>query len=61
MNARTLAAAFWASYFAMHWLLLLEVIEPTWQRFGATLFFFLAAALISVNESAKNALERKKK
>jgi hypothetical protein len=32
LNARSLAVAFWASYFALHWLLLLEVIEPTWQR-----------------------------
>jgi hypothetical protein len=59
LDARSLAVVFWASYFAMHWLLLLEVIEPTWQRFGATLFFFLIAVLLSIHVAAHGAGEKK--
>ena len=58
LNARTLAAAFWVSYFTLHWLLLLEVIEPTWPRFGAALYFFLTALLLSIHTAATK--EKKK-
>jgi hypothetical protein len=45
-KARTLAAAFWASYFALHWLLILEVVEMS-LRVGLILVmhFMIAGAL----------------
>lgn len=48
-NRSTLAAAFWLNFFAMYWLLLLEVVEPTGWTIGALFFFFLNALICSAS------------
>lgn len=48
LNARAIAAAYWISYFAMHWLLILEVIERTAVSTTSAIYFLLRAIINSV-------------
>ena len=56
LDGRTLAAAFWASYFALHWLLILGIVE---QR-SATVFFLVVASLLSALVAAGDAPPKQK-
>jgi len=60
-TGRALAAAFWISYFALHWLLLLEVVETTTATAGMLVIHFAVATLLSINIAARDhALSEKK-
>lgn len=47
MNSRTLAAAFWANFFALYWLLILGVVKVELRTSAALLLFFIVAAVLS--------------
>ena len=58
-KGRALAAAFWASYFTLHWLMLLDVVEFTTGRAGATIFFLVAAILVTMLVAAHDQEKKK--
>ena len=47
-KARAIPVAFWISYFTLHWLTILEVVERTVAISGTTVFFLVAAVLSTV-------------
>lgn len=51
-KARALAAAFWLSYFTLHWLLILEIVEISVRVGIALVLHFVLAALLSINIAA---------
>ena len=59
--SRAIAAAYWISYFTLHWLLLLEVIESTFKRETTTVYFLVTAVLATVMITAEEAAKGKKK
>jgi hypothetical protein len=58
-SSRALAAAFWVSYFTLHWLLILDVVEFTTARAGAMIFFLVIAILLSISIAAREATNDK--
>ena len=59
-TGRSLATAFWISFFAMYWLLLLEVLEMTAARAASTFFFLLIASILTLLIAARdNVVEEK--
>ena len=54
LGAHALVAAFWLSYFTLHWLLILEVVERTATRAGTALFFFVFAVLLTLLIDARD-------
>ena len=48
LNIRTLAGAFWASFFTLYWLFILNVVKFETKSVSALVLFFLGAAFLSV-------------
>lgn len=59
-TARVLAAAFWASYFTLHWLLILGVVERVASTQGTVVYFLLSAIIVTWLTAAHDVIERKK-
>lgn len=59
-KGRAIAAVYWISYFALHWLLILEVAEFTTARGFCTIYFLTMAVLTTMIAAASEAVEAKK-
>lgn len=58
-TGRAIAAAYWISYFALHWLLIADVIEFTSARGFCAIYFLLGAIIATVMTAAHEAMEKK--
>jgi hypothetical protein len=57
--SRAIAAAYWISYFTLHWLTILGVVPHCRATSGATIYFLLSAIIASVMIAAHEAMEKK--
>ena len=60
-KARAIAAAFWISYFTLHWLTILEVVERSTAIAGTTIYFLATAVLSTMLIAGSEGTEEKKK
>jgi len=60
LNVRTLAAAFWATFFTLEWLLLLNVVETTTATIGVLVIHFVFAGMLSGMIAMEDTPQRRK-
>lgn len=58
---KTLATAFWMSFFALYWLMLLDLVELQMKTSVALAFFFVFGALLSVQIAGREMMVAKAK
>lgn len=58
-TGRAIATAYWISYFALHWLIILDVVELNAARAATTSYFLLSAVAATVMTAAHEAMEKK--
>ena len=59
-QGRAIPAAYWISYFMLHWLLILGVIEQTNGTSATVVYFLLTALISSFMVAAHERMESKK-
>lgn len=58
-TGRAIAAAYWISYFALHWLIILGVVELSPAYPATAAYFLLGAIAATMTTAAHEATEKK--